>query len=353
MITKKLQSRRALGIERQLVEKKPLVDLTSNDYFGFASSLKKEDLLLLGGATGSRLLTGNLSCHTLLESELAHFHRAESALLFTSGYTANLGLISALGSHRSFFIYDEECHASTRDGITLSKSKSLPFRHNDLESLEAAIKQATGDVYVLVESLYSISGDVCPLQELVHCCKAYGAHLIVDEAHATGIFGINGEGLVSALQLEKELFARVCTCSKAIGAHGAFVLSKRELQEYLINFSRPFIYTTAMPELLVHYIRLGLTKLLQEASFHQHKIALLASYFATLFGTKKREGPIHPIVLGSVEKVKQASKKLQEFGLDVRPVLFPTTSKGKESLRVVLHSFNTTEHLDLLARVLL
>ena len=352
MIKERLDFRKTHGIQRQLRETKPLIDLTSNDYFGFAQFPKHTTCYPLGGSTGSRLLTGNHPYHTLLEDELATFHKAKSALLFTSGYTANLGLISALGAPRTHFLYDQECHASTRDGITLSKSKSTSFRHNDLDHLEALLKNTSGNVYVLVESLYSISGTIAPLYELSTLSRHHGTHPIVDEAHATGIFGSKGEGLVAELQLENSVFARVCTFSKALGAHGACVLSNKELKEYLINFSRPFIYTTSAPELLVHHIRLAYKRLEIEASEHKKVLRSLFLYFESLFEIKMKS-PIYPFVLGSAKAVQEASLMLQMHGIDVRPIVFPTTAKGKESLRIVLHSFNTLEQIDLLAKVLL
>ncbi len=194
MIADRLQKRQSQGLLRKLKTSKPLIDLTSNDYFGFA----REERVQKGhpGATGSRLLTGNPPFYEELEDQIAEFHRGKSCLIYNSGYTANLGLLSALGIMETTFLYDLEIHASMIDGMRLSKAEKFPFRHNDLESLENRLQKASPPVFVLIESIYSMSGDLAPIEEIVDLCVRYQADLIVDEAHATGICGSRGEGLV-------------------------------------------------------------------------------------------------------------------------------------------------------------
>lgn len=352
----RLQKRKDQGALRTLPVSQGLIDLTSNDYFGFARS---SDLLEnaskkgnRAGATGSRLLTGNPPFYKELEEKIAHFHRAESCLIYNTGYMANLGLIAALGTAETTFLYDLEIHASMIDGIGLSQAKSIPFRHNDLHSLERKLKEVSLPCFVLVESIYSISGDLAPLKEIATVCSHYGAALIVDEAHATGVYGPKGAGRVAELGLESYFFARIHTFSKALGSHGACVLGSLVLKEYLINFSRPFIYTTALPLTALSLIEAGYEKMEKEAAYHQNRLKTLLSYFQKKSGIQGAQSPIQPIYISGTERVRYFSKKLSEQGLDVRAIVAPTTKRGKECLRLVLHSFNQEQEIDQLVEVL-
>ncbi len=353
-LEERIQKRKNEGIFRSLPEMKNLVDLTSNDYFGFARSLglekmsKEVDCI---GATGSRLLTGNHPLHGELEEKIAHFYQSE-CLLFNSGYTANLGLISALGTQEVTFLYDLEIHASMIDGMRLSRAKSVPFRHNDLNSLERRLKEASFPVFVLIESIYSISGDFAPLKEMMALSLQYGAHLIVDEAHATGVCGLGGRGYVAECGLESQVFARIHTFSKALGSYGACILGSKSLKEYLINFSRSFIYTTALPPLVLFLIEAGYEKLQKEGKEHQRRLKDLIFYFQKKLDIHKDPTPIQSIPISGIERVRHFSKMLMECGLDVRAIVPPTTKRGKECLRVVLHSFNKEEEIDQLAEIL-
>ncbi len=357
LLVGKLQKRREAGALRSLATAEHLIDLTSNDYFGFARSSDlwecacgKVDRL---GSTGSRLLTGNGVFYEELEKKIAAVHRAECCLIFNTGYTANLGLIAALGELGGSFVYDLEIHASMIDAMALSRATAVPFRHNDLEGLENRLKAAAAPVFVLVESVYSISGDCAPLREIAQLCTQHGAALIVDEAHATGLFGPNGEGRVVELGLEDKVFARVHTFSKALGVHGACVLGSSLLREYLINFSRPFIYTTAMAFPSLALIDAAYEKMKLEAKRHQDRLKGLVSYLQQRLGAEGSSTPIQPIVITGVDRVRQLSMELKECGLDVRAIVSPTARRGKECLRVVLHSFNSEEEIDHLVQVIL
>ena len=247
----RLADRKLSQTYRSLKPESGLIDFCSNDYLGFARSAELKDKVdqylnsnpdYLNGATGSRLLSGNTVFCEELESEIAEFHHAEAGLIFNSGYDANLGLFSSLPQRGDTIITDELIHACIIDGARLSHANRFTFKHNDLESLEQKLKHATGNIYVAIESIYSMDGDIAPLQETIALTSSYGAHLIVDEAHAVGLFG---KGLVAELGLEKQVFARIVTFGKALGAHGAIVLGSDVLRQYLINFARSFIYTTA------------------------------------------------------------------------------------------------------------
>ncbi|HEY0680285.1 MAG TPA: 8-amino-7-oxononanoate synthase [Chitinophagaceae bacterium] len=359
----KLQHRIAQNSYRQLKISNGLSDLCSNDYLGMV----KNGLLEISeepakrfrrGSTGSRLLSGNTALAEETEDFIAHFHKAEAALLFNSGYDANVGLLSCVPQKGDTILYDYLCHASIRDGIRLSFAQSYNFRHNDTGDLEKKIAGATGQVFVVTESVFSMDGDIAPLNELADICDRYGCFLIVDEAHATGVIGQQGEGVVQRQQLHDRCFARVHTFGKALGCHGAVVLGSVTLRDYLINFSRPFIYTTALPEAVIADIlrsykifpgmsseRLALEKLMRE--FRQFSLCI-----QDRFNVLNSATPIQGIVIPGNEEVKTIASHLQEAGYDVRPILYPTVPKGQERLRIVLHSFNTGDEIDGMIRTL-
>lgn len=233
----KLDERTAAGNLRKLQYEKDLYDFSSNDYLGFARSpelkesisaeLENHPLALLG-ATGSRLLSGNTAFAEQLEKELAIIHQAENGLIFNSGYTANLALFSSVPQKNDTIIYDELIHASVIDGSRLSLAKRLKFKHNDPEDLEKKIRLSTGQCFVAVESVYSMEGDLADLLQIAAVCRDLNAHLIVDEAHA---FGVWGTGLVDLLQLHQHVFARLVTFGKALGLHGAIILVSNVLRD--------------------------------------------------------------------------------------------------------------------------
>ena len=257
-LSRKMGVREQKGTLRALQRHDGLVDFFSNDYLGFASDMSiarlskdaDEEFRLKNGSTGSRLLSGNSLAHEELERELEIHFKSDSALLFNSGYDANIGLLSAVLQRNDSVFFDRLSHASIRDGISLSTASSYGFEHNDMDDLAKKISKGrskTGHNYVVVESVYSMDGDEAPLKALVEFCQSENLYLIVDEAHATGVFGEKGEGLTVSQGLEEFVFARIHTFGKAMGCHGAAVLGSRELRDFLINFARSFIYTTAMP----------------------------------------------------------------------------------------------------------
>ncbi|OFY83334.1 MAG: 8-amino-7-oxononanoate synthase [Bacteroidetes bacterium RIFCSPLOWO2_12_FULL_35_15] len=366
-LQKSLQNRKDQNALRKLSNKDHLIDFCSNDYLGFAHSEKLKNNSIKefaslpfqkNGSTGSRLLTGNLAYAEQLEKRIATFHNAESGLIYNSGYDANLGLFSALGKKGDTIIYDELIHASVRDGMKLSTASAFMFRHNDLKHLEERLKIATGIIYVAIETVYSMDGDNSPLKEVILICKKYKANLIVDEAHATGITRNKGRGRVQELKLEKEIFARVHTFGKALGCHGAIVLGSDMLRNYLINFSRSFIYTTALP--VKSLVTINQAYLLLESSSPDiKKLNSLIEQFRRRISKNatitliESNSPIQCIVVSGNREVKRISKFLEKSNFDVRPILSPTVPKGKERLRICIHSSNTKEELDELINSLL
>lgn len=359
-IQERLQARADNGSLRKLSKLHLPVDFCSNDYLGFSRSATLKDRIeniLLHipnptiGSGGSRLLSGNHVFTEETEAIIAEFHHAESGLIFNSGYDANVGLISSLAQRGDTIISDELIHASLIDGARLSHASRYTFKHNDLTALEAKLKLATGNIYVLVESVYSMDGDLAPLKAVSECCKTYGANLIVDEAHALGIFGSQGKGRVQELGLEQEVFARVVTFGKALGCHGAVVLGSTFLREYLINFARSFIYTTAAP--LHTIVCIHAAYQLLAATDHTRIIAERIAQYALAIkaagiACKPGESSIQTVVYDSSVKAKFAAESLQKNGLDVRAILSPTVPKGSERLRICLHSYNTNEEIQTL-----
>jgi 8-amino-7-oxononanoate synthase len=354
----KLNERALAGNLRQLKTNRAPADLFSNDYLGLATT----GALTVGhdtvqgpmytGATGSRLLSGNSVQAEELEHTIAAFHNAEAALLFNSGYDANVGLLASVASRDATILSD--------DGIRLSQcSRKYKFRHNDVNDLEDKLKRhtAAGPILVVVESVYSMDGDMAPLQDIARLCETYNARLIVDEAHATGVFGSHGEGLVCQLGLQDKVFARTHTFGKALGCHGAAIAGSDLLKQYLINFARSFIYTTALPGHSVQAIALAY-QYLSSADFTNRQLHELISYFREQIkapgtaGWKESTSAIQAIVIGDNEHSKLLASKLQQAGLQVNPILHPTVPLGMERLRICLHTFNTKEQVDLLFEII-
>jgi 8-amino-7-oxononanoate synthase len=255
--------------------------------------------------------------------------------------------MSSIPQRGDTILYDYLAHASLRDGIRLSNAESFSFRHNEVSDLENKLQKTKGNVFVATESLFSMDGDMAPLLQIVEVCERYGAHLIIDEAHATGIIGKKGEGLVQQLGLENRVFARVHTFGKAVGCHGAIVLGSPQLKSYLLNFARSFIFTTALPESAVTAIQASYTLFPAMVKEREHLQKLIALFNNTALPFEKLPGttPIKAVIVPGNTQVKTIANRLQQLGLDIRPILYPTVPKEKERLRINLHAFNTIEQV--------
>lgn len=341
---------------RKLPESNAGIDFCSNDYLGMAGMAFPTLPIAQFGATGSRLISGNHSEYQALEQLLTRFLKAEAALVFNSGYQANLGLIACIATRQDTILYDQLIHASIRDALRLSNARSFSFRHNDPEHLQEKLAKASGRVFVLVESVYSMDGDEAPLEKMAALCEAVGAGLIVDEAHAIGVLGPQGRGLCVALGLESKVWARVVTFGKAMGTHGAAVLGSGLLREFLINFSRPFIYTTALPPDTTGRIRQAFEYL--QGTDQLARLHGLIDHFKSGLQPRIRErlipsrSAIQSLVVPGNAAVKDLAKKLQEEGFWILPILHPTVPKGQERLRICLHSFNREEEINRLVALL-
>lgn len=374
-LLKMMVNRKNDGALRQLNYLNGLIDFLSNDYLGLATNeilFSKTFQLLLNesvasnGSGGSRLLSGNHKLYRKLEPLLSSFYKADSALVFNSGYDANMGLFSAVPQRGDLVFYDEFVHASIREGIRMSNAKAYSFSHNNLSSLIEKIdlnlnRNDTDEltIYVVTESVFSMDGDSPDLKGFVKYTKKNGYNLIVDEAHAVGVLGANGEGLIPELGLENDVFARTVTFGKAFGCHGAAVLGSQSLRNFLINFAKPFIYTTALtPHTLATVItahsfleelsKEPKTKLKKNIEFFKNQVRAqkLDKHFIS------SQTAIQCCIIPGTKKVKTISKKLIEKGFNIKAILAPTVPEGQERLRVCLHSFNSKEEIGLLIKLL-
>ncbi|MGE5108543.1 MAG: aminotransferase class I/II-fold pyridoxal phosphate-dependent enzyme [Sphingobacteriales bacterium] len=357
-LNKKLNERKDQNAFRYLRLPEGKIDFCSNDYLGIAKNnlllTPSSDTKYKHGSGGSRLLAGNYPLIEDTEKQITAFHHSGAALIFNSGYDANVGLLSAVLQRGDTVIYDYLSHASIRDGIRLSFAQAFSFLHNDVEDLEKKLQRATGNIFVVTESVFSMDGDEAPLREIVELCKKYNANLIVDEAHATGVVGEKGEGLVQHLQLEQKVFSRVHTFGKALGCHGAVILGSETLRNYLINFARSFIYTTSLPEISIAAIKRSyeVFPLLNKERSHLQQLINQFQHSHLRFKVFKSNTPIQIVEVPGNDEVKAVADLLQQNNLDVRPILYPTVPKGGERLRIVLHAFNTTEEVSRLCALL-
>ena len=369
----KLDSRKHYSAFRELPFDNKLIDFSSNDYLGFAKSEiifdKTHQYLVyknlkINGATGSRLISGNHELYQETETFIANFHQSETALIFNSGYDANVGFFGCVPQRNDYIFYDALCHASIRDGIALSKAKSFKFNHNDFEDLDLKIQKILNNIskfttsnsqpttiYIVTESVFSMDGDCPNLDELVLVSEKYNCFLVIDEAHALGVFGSSetslGQGLVQEYQLQDKVFARIVTFGKGLGCHGAAILGNQNLKNYLVNFARSFVYTTGLSPHSVATILLAYQHLSQD-EIEIKKLRENIIYFnqqKNLLGLKplfvRSKSAIQSAIIPGNENVKKIAKIMQENGFSVKAILSPTVPEGQERLRICLHSYDS------------
>ena len=371
----KLETRKQNKSFRELPLSNQLIDFSSNDYLGFSKSETIFDEthqylidknLKINGATGSRLISGNHELYQETEDFIAKFHQSETALIFNSGYDANVGFFGSVPQRNDIILFDELCHASIRDGISMSNAKSYKFNHNDFEDLEEKVKkfqvssllrqshfqaQVKFQVYIVTESVFSMDGDCPNLEELVRISEKHNCKLIIDEAHSLGVFGENGQGLVQENNLQKKVFARIMTFGKGLGCHGAAILGSQNMKDYLVNFARSFIYTTGLSPhsvatILIAYQHLSKDKteverLRENINFFNQQKNLLS--LKPLFVRSK--SAIQSAIIPGNDKVKFVANSLQEKGFNIKAILSPTIPEGQERLRICLHSYDSKDDI--------
>jgi 8-amino-7-oxononanoate synthase len=326
------------------------IDLGSNDYLGLATDSRMMqavrdalDAAPRVASTGSRLLSGHDEGWTVVENNFARWIGAEAALYFTSGYAANIGLLSAILGPDDVIFSDSANHASLIDGMRLAKSKRVIFPHLDLNALEAELRwthSGSGGRFIVVESVFSMDGDRAPLREIAALAARYEAELIVDEAHATGVFGPEGRGCVAEAGLTGRVFATVHTCGKALAAAGAFVCGSEPLRRFLINRARTFIFNTALPPYFAGQVAAGM-QLAGVAEAERAQLADLSAFLRNAllghgFDIAGSESHIVPIVLGSNDSALAFASPLQSRGYGIRAIRPPTVPPGTARLRVSL-----------------
>ena len=365
----------ALGLRRQLVDRmgrqgveieiggRKVVNFGSNDYLGLAgtalSSAVMDEIANRGWGSGaSPLVTGHAGLHTELETELAAFEGTESALLFPTGYAANVGAVTALAGNGDVLLSDSKNHASLIDGCRLSGARVVVYPHRDVDYVARMLQQATGfrRRIIVTDGLFSMDGDLAPLPELAELAQRYQAMLLVDEAHATGVFGEHGRGVSEHFGVENRVTVRVGTLSKALGSIGGFVVGASKLVEWLVNRARTYIFSTALPEATA---AAGLRALAIVREEPHRRRELLAN------GKKLRErlkdqgwqvgdasSQIVPIYLGSPEATMQLSQTLRDHGVFVPGIRPPSVPDGESLLRISLSYLHTDSQLDRLVEAL-
>ena len=331
-------------------------DFISNDYLGLTRDLSFHKILknavdqfdsTLSGNGGSRLLGGNKEFCEEVEERLAQFSNAENALFFPSGYQANVSLMSSLVREKDVVLSDEYNHASLIDGIRLSKGEKIVYKHNDIEELEKKLWYCQGgyeNIFITCESLYSMEGTHAPLQKISELAQKYEAKMIVDESHATGLFGPNGSGLVNSLDLREKVFCTVHTAGKALGVAGAWIAGSNRLKQYLVNFARGFIYSTAPSPVQflfvdesVQYLKTIPGRRVRVLSGARWLRKQLEELSVEIGGDNS---PIIPIILGDNEKVATMSSQLKEKSFSVAGIRYPTVPRGKARLRISVNHTN-------------
>lgn len=350
-----LEKRKKNQSFRVLKDYSSYIDFLSNDYLGLAKNTVQnfKETIMHGGS--SRLISGSTSLHFDLERFLAQHFNSEAALLFNSGYDANIGILSTIPKKGDIVIYDELCHASIKDGLHLSTAKRLKFKHNNTSDLERLLKKNKGfTIFVVVEGLYSMDGDFAPIKEIDRLIQKYNAYLILDEAHSAGTVGKDGKGL-TYLEKIRTPFARTITFGKAFGAHGAVVLCSQLTKDYLINYARSFIYTTALPASIVHKVYTNI----KETDFEilQNKLIenvnLFRSFVPSIYLKSNLTSPIQIIDAKSLDQLLGLEKAMLYKGYGVKAILAPTVKEGSERLRVSIHADQSSEQIKNLGNIVI
>lgn len=340
---------------RILFNKKEYIDFSSNDYLGLSAHPKlmeeaKKAIDNFGtSSSASRLMSGDLELHHQLETKIARFKNKEAALFFNSGYQANVGIISSLYGRRDCIFLDRLSHASIIDGVVLSQAKLFRFAHNDSADLELLLKKERNkfeSALIITESVFSMDGDRAPLKKLVHLKEKYNCKIFVDEAHATGIFGKTGAGIVEEEGLEDKIDFIMGTFSKALGGFGAYLATSKEVVDYLINTCRSFIYSTALPPSVIS-ANLASIDVVKEEPYRREELLKLAGYFRDTLRDKgfevRGQSQIIPVIIGDNLRTQKIAAKLQERGFWVLPIRPPTVPKNESRLRFSLTFYHKKE----------
>ncbi len=331
---------------------KKYLDFSSNDYLGLSNhpEIKKASIEAIKqfgtSSSASRLLSGDLLIHHCLEEQTADFKNKEAALVFNSGYQANVSVINAIAEKQDVVFCDKFAHASIIDGIKISSGKIYRFLHNDIEHLKMLLEKERNKfkkALIITETVFSMDGDICPLKEIVELKNKYNLIIMVDEAHATGIFGKNGAGIVEKENLTEYIDIIMGTFSKAPGGFGAYIACSEEMKQYLINTCRGFIYSTSLPASIIS-ANIKALQIIKKEPYRRKILLENAEYFRNIMKQKgfniKGCTQIVPLIISDNKKAMEISKKLQKKGYWVFPIRHPTVPKGQERLRFSLNYYH-------------
>ncbi|MBD1373198.1 glycine C-acetyltransferase [Hazenella sp. IB182357] len=337
---------------------KKVIQLSSNNYLGLTTHPKLKEAAITavkkyGAGTGSvRTIAGTFDMHEAFERDLAKFKHTEAALVFQSGFTANVGVLASILTENDVVISDELNHASIIDGIRLTKAKRRIYRHVDMEDLENALKetQSARVRFVVTDGVFSMDGDIAPLPQIVALCEKYNAIIMVDDAHASGVLGRNGRGTVDHFDLNGRVHIQVGTLSKAVGVLGGYVAGPKVLRDYLIHRARPFLFSTSHPPAVTAACQAALD-VLQSEPERIEKLWANTRFFKSEM--KKRgfdigvsETPITPIIVGDDELTMKLSDRLLEEGIYAQGIAFPTVPTGKARVRTIVTADHSREELE-------
>lgn len=341
------------------------LSFSSNDYLGLANSpeilnaaQKAIDADIPVGSGGSRLLSGNHEQHEALETEAAAFFKTQSALYFANGYAANMAVLSTLPQKGDMIFYDDLIHASSHDGMRLARCEAQSFAHNDSQDLHGKIKawrveNPDKNIWILFETFYSMDGDIAPVDAISDLASQYGAVMVIDEAHACGVYGPDGRGLAAHLDgHDNAIILR--TCGKAMGCEGALLCLPNIAKDFLINRARHFIFSTAPAPLIAYTVREAL-QIMQSQPQRREALMDLCDYASKALsplGAITNGGPIIPLIIGDAKRTMDIATALQDAGFDVRAIRPPTVAEGSSRLRICISLNINKEDIDKLALAL-
>lgn len=362
LFSPKWEKKHKASVQRTLLDYSGLIDFASNDYLGFAKDKRVQKIfqekiqeLTLQGSTGSRLISGNKKFIESIEKQIAEFHYTENALIFPSAYQANVGLFSCIADRNDLYLIDENIHASVFDGVRLSFATHYKFKHNDMDDLKNKIDKylhAYENIFIVTEGLFSMDGDTPDVENLLSLIDNQKTFLIADEAHSFGTMGENNTGVFNTRRYAEHAAVRIIGYGKALGFSGAAIVGTNVLKNYLINFSRPFIFSTALP--LYHYqiIRWLYDELIFHSEHQKMKLNQNITYYLNAIRNNKKfsanTSPIQYFLLNNLND-KNVQNFILKNNIFTKVILPPTVHKGGERIRISLHSFNNqAEIIDLI-----
>ena len=352
------------NVNQLFIEGKQLLSFTSNDYLCLSQNHNitfnlNECVKNYGtGSVSSALISGFYNVHKELEDQFCKVFNGEASLLFNSGYNANIGVLSTLANRDTTIISDKLCHASIIDGIILSRAKHLRYEHNNMQSLEGCLSKAVGEKIVITESVFSMEGDICKIDEIIKLAKKYEAFLIVDDAHGFGVIGKNGKGVLDYAKNPNDIDCVVIPLGKSCASMGAIVISNQIICEALNQFAKSYIYTTNLPPIVAHLALQNLKKIIEEEE-RLSKLKRIIEYFIK----KSKEAdlklvsydltPIKSVMINEVDKLLLIQECLYKKGILVSAIRYPTVPNGKERIRISLNCEHTETQIDFLINCLI